>query len=102
MYLSMYVLYICCELRSTWIGFARIVSKSGSHFHVLALPARLREQWCEYYCVHVRVRALLVCQRWGVMPPIDEHVRLGDFVSPEQAFGLGEALHGLDPAEVRY
>lgn len=36
------------------------------------------------------------------MPPIDENVRLGDFVSPEQAFGLGEALHGLDPAEVRH
>lgn len=41
-------------------------------------------------------------KRWGVMPPIDENVRLGDFVSPEQAFGLGEALHGLDPAEVRH
>lgn len=39
--------------------------------------------------------------RWGVAPPIDQDVRLGDFVNAEQAFALGEALTGLDAADVR-
>lgn len=34
-------------------------------------------------------------------PPIDQDIRIGDLVSAEQAFALGEALNGLDAADVR-
>ncbi|CAM9311200.1 unnamed protein product [Choristocarpus tenellus] len=38
--------------------------------------------------------------RWGCQPPINAHVRLGDFATAEQAAGLVEALTGLDAADV--
>lgn len=39
--------------------------------------------------------------RWGIPLPIDVHRRVGDLLDGEQAYALGEALTGLDPADVR-